>query len=217
MHKEKTNFKTRKIRKGLVAAIGITLTLVIMVGPKLLIVEEDDLTQRIVCKFSSAEARNNPGDEQTGWIETFLLDYDQDPVTYLANNATDFQNDTANTQGYIDNDGGPDINPVTIESERYFYPCVVLRFNRDHCYDVDQWVLDRTSCRLTFSSAVDAPDDMVNGEYIDDVEGYKIEMSNVSTDRYLYVGFWWDDGANGYALQDGASGVSWNITISAQF
>ena len=151
--------------------------------------------------------------DETGWIETFLLDYASDPVTALQNNISDF-GAWANVSGYIDDDNK---NNTNVSSEEFFYPCVVIRYNKTHAYDEDQWVLDRCSCRLTFSSAGSAADDMVNDEYIDDVEGYKIEMSNVSSADYLYVGFWWDDDDNGYAFKDGCPGADWNITISAQF
>ena len=151
--------------------------------------------------------------DETGWIETFLLDYASDPVNVLQNNESDF-GAWANVSGYIDDDNQ---NNTNVSSEAFFYPVVVIRYNRTHCYDEDQWVLDRTSCRLTFSSAGSAADDMVNDEYIDDVEGHRIEMSNDSAADYFYVGFWWDDGDNGYAFKDGCPGADWNITISAEF
>lgn len=159
--------------------------------------------------FQWAVGRGAPADETT-FVEFFLLDRSCDPYEALQNNVT--YEGMGNVSGYIDADN---TNSSSIGSEEYFYPVCVIAYNRTHCYDEDQWVLDRASCRLTF--AVDDPLWMVGDESIDDVEGYKVEMSNVSSAKHFYVAFWWDDGDNGYAFKDNAPGVDWNVTISATF
>ena len=209
--KSKNSFRKKLIAgTGVVTAIGVMGVCYLMLSSTTMtpVIKEIEW-QRVPLVWLG---RETVAVDTTGWIETFLLDYASDPVTALQNNISDFSA-WGNVSGYIDDDNQ---NNTNVTSEAFFYPVVVIRFNKTHAYDEDQWVLDRTSCRLTFSDA-DAGNDMVADDYIDDVEGYKIEMSNDSSADYLYVGFWWDDGSDGYAFKDGCPGADWNITISAEF
>lgn len=187
--------------------VGIACILVITNTVQEPMIIEKEIEEKIIT-FKWALGRGAPADETT-FVEFFLLDYASTPGDALQNNVS--FDGMGNVSGYIDADN----ENLTVGSEEYFYPVVVIAYNRTHLYDEDQWVFGRANCRLTF--AVDDPAWMVGDESIDDVEGTRVEMSNVSTEKHCYVAFYWDDGVNGYAFKDNALGVDWNLTICAEF
>lgn len=189
----------------LIVAIAFILVITNTVQEPM-ILEKEEIEEKII-PFKWAVGRGTPTGD-TVFVEFFLLDYAATPGDALQNNVT--FDGMGNVSGYIDADNAN----ITTTSETFFYPCLVIAYNRTHLYDEDQWVFGRANCRLTF--AVDDPLWMVGDESINDVEGTRVEMSNVSSDAFAYVAFYWDDGDNGYAFKDNAPGVDWNVTICAE-
>jgi len=148
----------------------------------------------------------DPGAGSSGWIETFCLDYGQDPDTVLANNATDWSGE-ATARGYVDGDG----ETIDLASEDPFYFVVGCRFN-DDAKDGDTWNWSRFRVNLTVSG-----DETISavGEYDNSSTNGDFVVSDTQSDM-LWGFFYWDDGDDGYRITDDGN-INWAITIYAKY
>ena len=151
----------------------------------------------------------------TGWSESFCLDFEQTPSTYLVYNGTyddpfGVANDTI--RGYVDADDAT----VDLEHSDPFYFVARCRFTTT-TQETGSWNYSRVRANLTVWG------DLVGGDTIDDVGIY----ANVSGDvgdaiishddsDYLWVNFYWTDNDDGYSMiADGT--IYWQLTIYEKY
>ena len=151
----------------------------------------------------------SPGSGASGWLSTFLLDYEQDPGTVLAVNGTDWSSD-ANTMGYVDTD---DTNS-DITSEDPFYFVVRARFN-DNVKDGSDFIGSRCRCTLTVDGdeTISGVAQLGDDTGADNNGGGCVSQNGTS---YIYINFWWDDNSDGYRITDDG-GLTWSITLEAKY
>ena len=140
----------------------------------------------------------NPGDDATGILSVFGLNYSETPGTVLAGNGTDWEANVGNNVSwYADSDGfSEDSN-----ADEGFYFVVRVRINKTHCYDEGDSQFVDTRVRVNITTSGD--------ETIAGTSGTAVVSQNSSTDDYIWINFYWDDGDNGYRVTtDGSITVS---------
>lgn len=205
--KNKKERREKIVKAG--AVIGIMVSLIFTFSVSVMIQEvnpfnpEPDVKWHEIARITPemlVTGDYDPGAGVSGWLSMFLLDYAQDPATVLANNATDWS--TAGTAfGYVD----ADAQTIDIAYGRPFYFVVRARFN-DSVKDGGNFQDSR--CRVNLTTTGD--------ETISGVLGTAVVSQNDSSDDFIWINFYWDEGATGYEiLMDGS--IDWSIVIEARY
>ena len=148
----------------------------------------------------------NPGSDASGILSVFGLNYSETPGTVLAGNGTDWEANVGNNVSwYADSDGfSEDSN-----ADEGFYFVVRVRINKTHCYDEGDSQFVHTRVRVNITTSGD--------ETIAGTSGTAVVSQNSSTDDYIWINFYWDDGDNGYRVTtDGSITVS-EIKLECKF
>ena len=140
----------------------------------------------------------DPGDDATGILSIFGLNYSETPGDVLQGNGTDWEaNIGNNVSWYADSDGfSEDSN-----ADEGFYFVVRVRVNKTHCWDSGDNQFVHTRVRVNITTSGD--------ETIAGTSGTAVVSQNSTSDDYIWINYYWDDGDNGYRVTTDGS-----ITIS---
>jgi len=201
MQKEKKiNKRKAGVRFGTIVGI-ILVCFILLMNVQ---IKQDDGEWQVVFELSSAEAAEaNPGTGASGWLAGFHICYGVTPATVLASNASGGGYDSwDNVTGYV----SADDTATDLPSENLSYIVMRARFNKTHCWDDTKFIDARCRMYLTVSG----------DETISNVLGTRVVSANNTNYGYIFINFYWDDGADGYRVTDDGT-LTWNITAMAQF
>jgi len=140
----------------------------------------------------------DPGDDASGILSVFGLNYSEVPGTVLAGNGTDWEANVGNNVSwYTDSDGfSEDSN-----ADEGFYFVVRVKVNKTHCWDSGDSQFVHTRVRVNITTEGD--------ETIAGTSGTAVVSRNDTGDDFIWINFYWDDGDDGYRVTTDGS-----ITIS---
>jgi len=171
-------------------------------------VEEERIWQRIG-GYNDPLGENDPGAGTGGFMSIFWLDYEEDPATVLANNATDWSA-SGDVHAYEDTDG----TTTDTVSEDPSYIVVRACFTQDQAMSDGNWNGSRTRCTLTCSGD-ETISQVIWGNGTAETYGGGIESDNDSDFDKLYINFYFDDDSDGYRILDDGS-IDWAVTLEAK-
>lgn len=157
-----------------------------------------------------ATGENNPGVGAGGFMSIWWYDYDENPVTDLAVNATDWSTN-ASSHAYEDADA------QTTDTISEFPSYIIVRacFNATQAKDGANW--NGSRCRATLTCSGDETiSQTIQGNNSAETYGGGIESDNNSAYTLLYINFYFDDNSDGYSITDDGS-VVWSVKIEGKW
>ena len=173
--------------------------------------QTDEGTWHVVWRGNAVSAENDPGGSNPGWLSTFILDYAQTPSAVLNNNATDWSSDP-NARGYVDADDAS--TDLASEDPGYF---VIRCRHGSNVYDVDKYRPSRARVTLTLAGDETVAGKRIYGNDTADAGGGRAVISqNVSTNRFIWINYCFDDNSDGYRITDDGT-ITWDIVIEEKY
>jgi len=148
----------------------------------------------------------DPGAGSSGWLETFILDYGENPDTVLANNATDWSSE-ATARGYIDSDNAE----TDLEANNPGYFVVGCRFNNS-AKNGTIWDYDRFRVNLTVGGSETISDRGELDNSTNDASNSGDAVVSATHANWIYIYFYWDDNNDGYSISSDGT-LTWSISI----
>lgn len=210
MNTKTKEFRKKGVRAGVVASIIVLSLLAYFTLPRPILEQDnDDGTWHIIWKGSLAEAaENDPGAGATGFLEIFFINVSATPSqTYTQNDSSVYESwCTAYMPGKTPYASTDNFN-VEIEHNKAFTILGRFRFNRTHAHNGT--IFRDADCRVNITTT--------GAIVINDVTGTNVVSHNVSTENYIWINVYWDNGGAGYTINKDQSFDVTEISIEAKF
>jgi len=194
--------KRKKMNLKKAGAITAVAFFIVMVSSGITIYEQvNPETEKMEynIKFEGALAEySGAGADESAWLEIYAMPHDVTPVGNFDTNTSGTLEAAA--LAYADTDGWSE----DLISETSFDIVVRVRFNATHAKNSTMFKDTRCRCNLTVAG------NWAVGSDFSDSLGASYVTQNVSTEKFIWINYYWNNSGTGYQMEDGGT-----LTVSA--
>jgi len=146
------------------------------------------------------------GADETTWLEVYAMPHDATPSggAYDENNSATME---ASAYAYADTDGWSD----DLISQTSFDIVVRARFNATHAKNATMFKDTRCLVNISVSG------DWAVGGDISDTGGARLVTANVSTQKFIWINFYWNNSGTGYQIDDDGTLTMSSVKVRAKY